>query len=57
MEVTCPDCEYEIDPAAGLTCPRCGTTVTCSSLSCEECDGCSGLFEPIEAFARDRLQF
>ncbi|WP_159077014.1 hypothetical protein [Halococcoides cellulosivorans] len=56
MDVNCPDCGCEIDPTTGLTCPRCGATVTCSSLSCEDCDGCSGLFEPIERVVRERLR-
>lgn len=38
----CPTCDYEFDPTAGLQCPRCGETLECTAVACDECDACSG---------------
>jgi len=44
--VNCPTCEYEFDPAAGLTCPRCGERLDCSAVSCADCNACAtGVFD------------
>ncbi|MFB6188817.1 MAG: hypothetical protein ABEI57_02940 [Halapricum sp.] len=45
--MNCPNCEYEFDPSRGLQCPRCGETVDCSEIGCENCQACSGVFEQL----------
>ena len=51
----CPACAYEFDPAEGLECPRCGETVSCSAVSCAECEACSGVLGRLRNTVTDRL--
>jgi len=53
--VICPTCGYEFDPAGGLACPRCGTSLSCSSVSCAECGACSGLLDRLRHTVTERL--
>jgi predicted amidophosphoribosyltransferase len=53
--VICPTCGYEFDPAGGPTCPRCGTSLSCSDVSCAECGACSGLFDRLQHALGERL--
>ncbi|WP_181685237.1 hypothetical protein [Halorhabdus salina] len=53
----CPTCDYEFDPAAaGMQCPRCGASMSCSTATCAECDACEGLLEQLRRTASDRLR-
>jgi hypothetical protein len=52
----CPECGYEVDPNSGLQCPRCGSTLNCSSLSCSECNACSGVFEQLRRISVDSIR-
>jgi predicted amidophosphoribosyltransferase len=54
--VICPACEYEFDPAGGVACPRCGETLSCSGVSCAECDACSGLVDRLRTTVADRFR-
>ncbi|OYR68399.1 hypothetical protein DJ79_05585 [Halorubrum ezzemoulense] len=51
----CPRCEYEFDPASGLSCPRCGAPASCSGVSCAECGACSSPFERLRRRLAERL--
>lgn len=51
----CPACEYEFDPAGDLACPRCGEALSCSGVSCAECDACSGLFDRLRTTVVDQF--
>jgi DNA-directed RNA polymerase subunit RPC12/RpoP len=51
----CPDCGYQVDPSTGLQCARCGATLNCSSLSCSECDACSGVFDELRRVTRQQF--
>jgi predicted amidophosphoribosyltransferase len=51
----CPTCGYEFDPAGGLACPRCGTSLSCSDVSCAECGACSGLFDRLRHTVAEQL--
>jgi len=53
--VICPACEYEFDPAGGMECPRCGEALSCSGVSCAECDACSGLFDRLRTSVTDQF--
>jgi len=41
MNVDCPTCGYAFETTSGLQCPRCGESISCSSVGCEECQACS----------------
>ena len=51
----CPRCEYEFDAANGLSCPRCGASVSCSKTTCAECGACSGPFDRLRHTVAERL--
>ena len=53
--MNCPRCEYEFDPANGLSCPRCGASVSCSDVSCAECGACSRPFDRLWHTIAERL--
>jgi len=53
--VICPECEYEFDPANGLSCPRCGAPASCSGISCAECGACSSPVERLRRRVAERL--
>lgn len=42
--MNCPTCGLGFDPTQGLQCPRCGEQLDCTSVSCGDCDACSGVF-------------
>ncbi|CCQ33707.1 hypothetical protein HLRTI_001200 [Halorhabdus tiamatea SARL4B] len=52
----CPTCEFEFEPTGGLQCPRCGSSVSCSTTTCAECDACSGIVEQLRRKGVDRLR-
>lgn len=54
--IACPACEYEFDPAGGLKCPRCGATLSCSGVSCAQCNACTGAFDRLRRTLTDRLR-
>lgn len=51
----CPTCEYEFEPTGELQCPRCGGAVSCSAVTCADCDACDGVLEQVRRRAADRL--
>jgi predicted amidophosphoribosyltransferase len=53
--VICPACAYEFEPTGGFACPRCGETLSCSKLSCGECNACAGVFERLRHSVVDRF--
>ncbi|TKX81367.1 hypothetical protein EXE53_06620 [Halorubrum sp. SD626R] len=51
----CPTCGYGFDPARGLACPRCGTSLSCLEESCAECGACSGLVDRLRCTVMERF--
>lgn len=43
----CPTCSYEFEPRNPPTCPRCGESFSCSSLSCGDCGACPSMMASV----------
>lgn len=50
--MNCPNCGYEFDVTENLQCPRCGDRLDCGSVSCGECDACSGVLGSVRKMVR-----
>lgn len=54
--MNCPTCGLDFEPTEDLQCPRCGASLSCSTVTCGDCGACEGVFEQLRRTATDRLR-
>ncbi|MFB6093483.1 MAG: hypothetical protein ABEJ77_00890 [Halanaeroarchaeum sp.] len=55
MKIDCPTCGYGFETTTGLQCPRCGESISCSTVGCEECQACSNPLSRLTTRIADRV--